>query len=245
MKKNLVYYNEQHVPILIKDNRIKIGTKIIDINKLYDIHFDYVTNYNPIFTVATTVAPAIILGLIYILIFRELSMAAFVLGAIIGIIIAYIIHPRLLRNKAINEYNKIIDFIHLDTHESILVKSNELMELNEIKFPKKNWWQKRTLGRYINRIKKSRKYLARQMELKNELTPFHLYEKYHTVAEAQYQLKNNFSIKQIEVIKDIHQRIISKSAKLGYYLARLSILLVILIFIYMAINHQLTYKAFF
>jgi hypothetical protein len=245
MEQEFGYYNSQLLPIIIKDDKIKIGTKIIPINKIYDIHIDYLTNYNSIFTTSVLVGSAVITGLLYLIIFRELSMLSFLLGGVCGMIYVYFIHPSLNRKRGLNSYIKIIDLIYQETHETIVLKGNSLLEIHDIKFPKKNWWQKRALGRYLGRIRKSRRYLIKQSEINQKLNYNQLHEKYNTVAQAQYGLNNNFTIKQIEILIDNHRQLLGKYSKFGYTLARITILFVIIIFVYMALNKQLVYKPFF
>ncbi|MDF9867227.1 hypothetical protein OKW22_000796 [Bacilli bacterium PM5-3] len=246
MKKTDGYFKAMNVPIIVDDKKIKLGTNSISFSKLYDINESYITDYAAIFNPAVIVTCGLVGGVLSLLLFKTFSLYLVTIGAFIGSIYVFYIYPKKVVKDNPDEYIKIIDFIYHDTHDSVVVKANADLGLNKVNLPKKGMMQKRVLGRYLSRLKKSRKYLISQFESQKELNYSVLEEKYSTVARDRYGINSTLGLKSIKALCEAYDNAAGKYIKLGFRLARFSFGLIIAIIIYLVLSgNMFDYQSFF
>lgn len=239
------YYKSLKVPVSFEEDRIKVGTKTINHNKIYHIREYYITNHSAIFPPTLIVTCAVVTALLSMILLSTISMIILVFGAFLGSVYVFFIHPKLLIRDNPDEYIKIIDIIYTDTHDSIIVKANAKTNIDTIVTPKKTMMQKRVLNRYLSRIRKARNYLIQQFESQTNLTFSALQEKYSSVATARYGLKSTFSVKAVEAVCTAYNNAAGKYVKIGFRLARFSLVIIIVTIIYLAFTDKISYQSFF
>lgn len=235
------YYNHQLVKINVQDDKIKIGTKIINSKDIYAIHQEYITDYNVMYPSAVVVTLVIVTTLLSIILLSKLNVIIFVLSVLLGLSYTYLVYKPKLRKASHDDYSIIYDIIFKDTHLSIILKDEDAKKIN-INTTKHNYWQRQILSKYIRRVRSSRKYLFTQIETGKWSQFDELYEKYSAVSKMKYGFDDNsLSSKQVSVLFKSYQKVTSKYVKTGIKLTRFSIMMIFILVIYLFFNKDLIF----
>lgn len=230
------YYNHQLVKITFSDDKIKLGTKIINAKDIYATNQEYITDYSIMYPPAFVITSVVLSTLLSIIFTSEINLLVFILSSLFGFTYSYFIYKPKLRNLSNNEYSMLYDIILKTTHYSVLLKPSDVYEIKQNYGIQHTYWQKRVLKKYIKRIHDSRKYLFTQIETGKWKTYNDLYEKYVTVSKVKYSFSDNsLSNKQVNIIIENYLKLNSSYIKNSFKLIRFSIIMIVVIIVYMFI----------
>ena len=234
------YYKSLKVKISFDDTKVKLGTKIINYDKIYLIKEDYITNYLRIIPLTLIAFGMIAAFVVSLLVLQTINIFIIIGGAAIGLLLGYFAVPKMLIDKYQNSYLKIVDIIYENGHDSFVVKVDEEIPLDKI-----NSKDKENLTKYLSNIKKSRRYLVKELEGNADINYNDILKNLDRNARANGEISQPFGKKTIEVLAKSYNSSVDMYVHFAKSAARYLLVMVVIVVALLLITRLLGYHNFF